>query len=134
MGLDLQVPRAAGPDQACAKGASTARRLARKLYQHSNIRLGQWRTILHCRPRAAVVIELLSANSPRKREYSQSGPEIFGDFDLKSGDPGVQRRKRMRQKPDFRPILVSLGKLGQTQECLAGDAVLIAPVSRQIPC
>jgi hypothetical protein len=40
----------------------------------------------------------------------------------------------MREKPGFRPILAFLGTLDETAECLAGDAVLIAPVSRQIPC
>jgi hypothetical protein len=34
----------------------------------------------------------------------------------------------------FRPYLAFLGELGRTSECLAGDAVLIAPVSVLIPC
>jgi hypothetical protein len=38
------------------------------------------------------------------------------------------------KSPDFRPILASLAEPGRTHECLAGDAVLIAPVSAQIPC
>jgi hypothetical protein len=39
----------------------------------------------------------------------------------------------MREKPDFRPILAFLGEPGRTPQWLAGDAVLIAPVSGQIP-
>jgi hypothetical protein len=33
------------------------------------------------------------------------------------------------KSPNFRAILASLGELGETHECLAGDAVHIAPVS-----
>jgi hypothetical protein len=38
------------------------------------------------------------------------------------------------KSPDFQPIHASLGKPGATLQCLAGDAVLIAPVSCEIPC
>jgi hypothetical protein len=40
----------------------------------------------------------------------------------------------MREKPVFTAIARSLGQLGRMQEWLAGNAVLIAPVSTQIPC
>jgi hypothetical protein len=46
-----------------------------------------------------------------------------------SGDK-IERAKSR----DFRPILAFLGEPGRTHEWLAGDAVLIAPVSTQIPC
>src|SRR4029077_18764700 len=36
-----------------------------------------------------------------KREYLRRRPETFGDFRLNLGKTGVQRRKRMREKPGF---------------------------------
>ena len=36
-----------------------------------------------------------------KREYLRRRPETFGDFRLNLGKAGVQRRKRMREKPGF---------------------------------
>jgi len=40
----------------------------------------------------------------------------------------------MRESRDFRASEALVVGLGWTQEWLAGDAVLIAPVSSQIPC
>jgi hypothetical protein len=80
------------------------------------------------------VIKLFSTNSLRKTGIFADEAGDFDDFDLKVGEGVIQRRKGMRKSRDFRPILSSLGRPGQAREWVAGDAVLIAPVSRPIPC
>jgi len=80
------------------------------------------------------MIKPISPMVSPKREYLRRRPETFGDFRLKIFKPGVRRQSRRREKPDFRLLCASLAEPGQTQDWLAGDAVMIAPVSGQIPC
>src|SRR5258707_15153609 len=77
----------------------------------------------------------LSQSSPRKREFLRFGLETFGRFSPRLpflGDwrlrTNAQKAYKMRQ---FRRVRAYSFWLS---EWLAGDAVLIAPVSRQIPC
>jgi hypothetical protein len=54
-----------------------------------------------CRPRTAVVIESVSADSLPKTEYLRKWPETFGDLHLKFGKAGSQRQTRMSKRPRF---------------------------------
>jgi hypothetical protein len=87
------------------------------------------------RQRAALVIE------PSLRRQSLQNGNIPGHgrrlspicvLRLPIREPGDEvNRAKCRH---FRPILAFPGEFGQTPDCLAGDPVLIAPVSTQIPC
>jgi hypothetical protein len=81
------------------------------------------------------VIKPVSADSLRKkgniRGHSRRLSAISASrpANRESGD-----RIEYGKNPDFRPVSVSLGKPSRMPDCLAGDAVLIAPVSGLIPC
>jgi hypothetical protein len=88
-----------------------------------------------CRRRAAVVI------APGLRQQSPKNGNVRGrDRRLSAVDaPRLGNWEpgdliKCAESLDFRPYLAFLGKPGRTPDCLAGDAVQIAPVSRQIPC
>jgi len=61
-------------------------------------------------------------------------PETFGNFAPEAAKFGVQRPTANSQKPAIGGHFWRYrGENLQATDCLAGDAVLIAPVSRQIP-
>jgi hypothetical protein len=52
----------------------------------------------------------------RKTEYSRTRVETFGDFHLKFGKAGAQRRKRKRKMPGFPAHSYVSWEVGQTRE------------------
>ena len=61
-------------------------------------------------------------------------PETFGNFALEAAKFGVQRPTANSQKPAIGGHFWRYrGENLQATDCLAGDAVLIAPVSTKIP-
>ena len=96
---------------------------------------------LYSRPKALQTLPLsgdqtgLLQSSPRKREFLRFELETFGNFSPRLPFSGSQRLWTIAQKPYkmryFQRIQAHPLRLS---DCLAGDAVLIAPVSRQTPC
>jgi hypothetical protein len=77
--------------------------------------------------------------SPRKvsqkREYRGIRPETFGNFSLRLRQFGVWRPSEKREKARILQAFRDYGVIYlKLIDWLAGDAVLIAPVSSQIPC
>src|SRR5947209_9189738 len=71
----------------------------------------------------------------RKRELFNEWPETFGIFGRLHRKSGVWRRLPELQKPTIGGLFRDGVRPNRDRpECLAGDAVLIAPVSTPIPC
>jgi hypothetical protein len=71
----------------------------------------------------------------RKREYSGVWPETFDEFSLRLRQLGVWRPSEKREKARILRAFRDYGVIYlRLKDWLAGDAVLIAPVSTQIPC
>jgi hypothetical protein len=71
----------------------------------------------------------------QKREFFKSPPETIGYFAPRMPKIGARRLVANSQKPAIcGPFCEYQGQFPRVPDCLAGDAVLIAPVSRQIPC
>jgi len=68
-----------------------------------------------------------------KREFSRKRPETFGNFAPEITRCAVWRLSRTRESRDFRACEAQVANYRLTQDWLAGDAVLIAPVSKQTP-
>ena len=74
------------------------------------------------------------ARISQKREYFQRGLETIGDFALRLCKLGAWRQKANLQKAATGGHFSNLSSNNlRLSDCLAGDAVLIAPVSSQIP-
>ncbi|MDB5581887.1 MAG: hypothetical protein JWR80_7063 [Bradyrhizobium sp.] len=121
---------------------------ARDLLRQSTVARGSKRRISEPRNRDGRIgrnrVPRLSAAvgiEPGLRPWSRQNGNIRGDgrrLSLISAPTSANREARdeseCAKSPDFPPILASLRKFGRMQKCLAGDAVLIAPVSTQNPC
>jgi len=71
----------------------------------------------------------------RKREYSRYRSETFGELGSYDSELGARRPASNSRKPAIGGTFRLKGQpLLWHPHCLAGDAVLIAPVSRPIPC
>jgi hypothetical protein len=85
--------------------------------------------------RPAVVIELVSADSLRKTGIF---PNWAGDFSafgrLRRQIWSVETTGEQGKPRCLRPFRALMGNGVREQDWLAGDAVLIAPVSSRIPC
>jgi len=68
-----------------------------------------------------------------KREYLRIRLETFGRLVLESEKRECGDRSRIKKAPAFAAFRVFLGCPVRPLDCLAGDAVLVAPVSKQIP-
>jgi len=91
-------------------------------------------TALQARPRSAVRTQSL-APIAWKREYFEYRWETIGDFGPAAANLGVWRPIANLQKPANGGHFSDYsGWFLQASDLLAGDAVLIAPVSTQIPC
>jgi hypothetical protein len=82
---------------------------------------------------AAVVIKPVSAHSLFKTGIFAEKAGLFAGLRLNIGKSGVQRRNGAAESPDFRPVS-RISRAAWRSAALAGDAVLIAPVSNRIPC
>jgi len=93
-----------------------------------------WRVALQTRPRSADWTRSPAAIS-QKREFFNCPPETIGYFAPKMPKIAARRPVANSQKPAIgRPFCWYQGHFLQAPDCLAGDAVVIAPVSKQIPC
>jgi hypothetical protein len=93
-----------------------------------------WRIALQARPRSADRTRSPAAIS-QKREFFKCPPETIGYFAPRMPKIGARRLVANSQKPAIGgPLCEYQGQFLLAPDCLAGDAVLIAPVSRQIPC
>lgn len=71
----------------------------------------------------------------QKREYFKYSPETIGYFALRMPKIVAWRLAANSQRPAIGgPFCEYHGHFLRASDCLAGDAVLIAPVSAQIPC
>ena len=77
---------------------------------------------------------LSPAKVSRKREYRGCRPETFGNLTAPLADKPPRDSAEYKKARHFRVFLDELGEATECPDCLAGDAVLIAPVSRAIPC
>lgn len=85
--------------------------------------------------RAAVVIEPVSNNCLRKNgNLSECGRRLSAISASGNGDPEPWRLIEFAKSPEFRAAAVQVVNCSELQDWVAGDAVLIAPVSSQIAC
>jgi hypothetical protein len=90
--------------------------------------------VSNCTARSADRTESPAAVS-QKREFSKCPPETIGYFGLRMPKNGAWRLVANSQKPAIGgPFCERPGRFIWTPYWLAGDAVLIAPVSAEIPC
>ena len=77
----------------------------------------------------------LRQSSPQKREFPRSGLETFGRFSLKLSIFGFLETTAIYKNPrKMQGFRAEIDHNLRSIECVAGHAVLIAPVSSQIPC
>jgi hypothetical protein len=111
------------------------------LYIGERIRIRRMQDELACSP---IALQARSSSADRtrspgavsgKRELFNEWPETFGIFGRHLEKRGVRRLPAELQKPAFGGLFCDgLRPNRDRPDCLAGDTVLIAPVSGQIPC
>ncbi len=108
------------------------------LARRSQLAGGQGRELseLHCKLGQAMQIEPgLRPAVSQKREVFKCPPETIGYFAQKMPKIVAWRLVANSQKPAIGgPFCEYQGHFLRAPDCLAGDAVLIAPVSTPIPC
>jgi hypothetical protein len=120
-------------------GVATAENLAARqcgpafpIFQRPRRRI--WPFALQPRPRSADRTPSPAAVS-KKREFFKYLPETIGYFSLRKPKSGAWRLAANLQKPAIGgPFCKYQGHYLSAPDCLAGDAVLIARVSRRFPC
>ena len=86
------------------------------------------------------IAEALHVSKPTIYYYIESKEDLLYEVahtplaDLNDALSRDQDAKLPARKAGFRPILACLREPGRMPECVAGDAVMIAPVSRKNPC
>jgi hypothetical protein len=76
----------------------------------------------------------LQGESPENGSFLGFGWRLLGILGPKSSNVGLQRLLTMRKARHWRAFLLLKKEILRNMDCLADDAVLIAPVSTQIPC
>src|SRR5580704_2720620 len=76
--------------------------------------------LVSLRPRAAVVIEPISADTPQNGNICDHGRRLSAISTLTSANWESEDETKCARSWDLRPILRSLGKPGRRQECVAG--------------
>jgi hypothetical protein len=71
----------------------------------------------------------LQGESPENGSFLGFGWRLLGILGPKSSNVGLQRLLAMRKARIWRAFLIEERKFSKKQDCLAGDAVQIAPVS-----
>src|SRR6201998_4051911 len=92
-------------------------------------------TKAHCYVYHAVYLFFgLQGESPENGSFLGFGWRLLVILGPKSSNVGLQRLLAMRKARHWRAFLLLKKEILRNADCLAGDTVLIAPVSRQIPC